>query len=67
MFKETGSEIDLQLYINTEEKIVYLGKEDGAGAEYSYKNFQDLIKKIKFYLENYCGMEAKKDKNDITR
>lgn len=45
--------IECSLTIYPKEKIIYLGETCSSGCEYSYKNFNDLIRKIKFYFGFY--------------
>ena len=45
--------IECFLTIYPKEKIIYLGEPCSSGCKYSYKNFNDLIRKIKFYFGFY--------------
>ena len=45
--------IECSLTIYPKEKIIYLGEPCSSGCKYSYKNFNDLIRKVKFYFELY--------------
>ena len=45
--------IECSVSIYPKEKIIYLGEPCSSGCEYSYKNFNDLIRKIKFYFGFY--------------
>lgn len=49
----------LTLDIDLKSKNICIGEESGAGANYDYKNINDLANKIKFYLKNYYSKEFK--------
>lgn len=48
-----NSELNFSFDIDIKEKKIYLTEESGAGAEYDYKNIDDIGEKVKFYLDNY--------------
>ncbi len=54
-------ELNINMQIDLNEKKLYIGEEDASGAEYDYKNINDLADKIKFYLVNYYS-DVIKDK-----
>ncbi|MFG6318373.1 MAG: hypothetical protein K1W33_00690 [Clostridia bacterium] len=63
-------EIELQIVLDKNNKTIYIGMEDGSGAEYHYKDSKDLCQKVKFYFEFYCGVESQKEsknRNDNVR
>ena len=45
--------IECFLTIKKKKKIIYLGEPCSSGCKYSYKNFNDLIRKVKFYFGLY--------------
>lgn len=56
-----SKELNIFITINTKEKMLYIGQEDGSGAQYPYSNIDNLADKIKFYLENYTSKEIEEN------
>lgn len=46
-------ELNINMQIDVKSKELYLAEETSSGAKYDYKNIDDLVDKIKLYLENY--------------
>lgn len=46
-------ELNINIEIDLKEKKLYIAEEEASGAEYDYKNINELADKIKFYLKNY--------------
>lgn len=63
---EGKSEIELSVTINTEEKWIYIGLENGAGAEYNFETIEELSDKFKFYINNYFS-DLIKNNNEIEK
>jgi len=45
--------IELNIEIDMEDKIVYIGEENSSGVEEEYANIKDIVKHIKKYIEMY--------------
>ena len=52
--------IELNVEIDMEDKIVYIGEENSSGVEESYSSVKDIVKHIKNYIEMYHEEEIKR-------
>lgn len=41
------------LDIEVEDGVLYIGTENSSGAEYEVKDYDDVVKFIKYYIDNY--------------
>lgn len=43
----------IEVEYDKEEKMLYIGLEDGSGAKYPCKDIEEIKKSISFYIQNY--------------
>ena len=64
------TDIKLEIEVDAEEGMLYIGTEDGSGAKYPCKTIEDLKSKIEFYINNYLYdyvKEYTQEENEIVK
>lgn len=52
-----SKELNFNIEIDAEEKVIYISEECSSGAKYKYENISYIGEKIKLYLSNYYSDE----------
>ena len=55
--------IEINIEIDTDEKVLYIGEDHSSGVEERYENIKDISKYIKEYLEEYHKKEIEYSMN----